>query len=107
MRTVLDWTTTPFLGRDITSVNAGENVGVQKELFEPGQVIANLCEADAVAAVVAGRAAEGDLAVRVSLLHEAGDLDDAVVFLVAADVEDLVVHRVAQRLHQENPTRGL
>jgi NADH dehydrogenase len=39
VRTLLDWVTLPFFGRDIASVNAADPVGVVRELFEPGQVI--------------------------------------------------------------------
>lgn len=39
VRTLLDWMTTPFLGRDIISVGSPDEVGVQPELFEDGQVV--------------------------------------------------------------------
>jgi NADH dehydrogenase len=39
VRTILDWITVPLFGRDITSVNASDQVAVVRELFEPGQVI--------------------------------------------------------------------
>ncbi len=38
-RTMLDWLLAPFFGRDITSVNASEQVGVVRHLFETGQHI--------------------------------------------------------------------
>lgn len=41
VRTMLDWLTTPFLGRDIIAVTAPSDMGVQQELFEPGQMIVN------------------------------------------------------------------
>ncbi|MBM66813.1 MAG: cyclic nucleotide-binding protein [Myxococcales bacterium] len=41
VRTVLDWMTTPFLGRDIIAVTAPSEMGVQQQLFEPGQFIVN------------------------------------------------------------------
>jgi NADH dehydrogenase len=39
VRTMLDWMTTPFFGRDIISVGSPDEVGVQPELFEDGQVV--------------------------------------------------------------------
>jgi len=38
-RTMIDWLTTPFLGRDIIAVTAPSDMGVQQELFEPNQYI--------------------------------------------------------------------
>jgi NADH dehydrogenase len=39
IRTVLDWMTGPFLGREITSVESNSHTGVTRELYETGQVI--------------------------------------------------------------------
>lgn len=39
VRTMLDWLVVPFFGRDIASVNASDQVGVVRHLFESGQVI--------------------------------------------------------------------
>ena len=40
VRTLLDWAVVPFFGRDVTSVNAAsDHMGVQRELYEPGQPI--------------------------------------------------------------------
>jgi len=39
VRTVLDWIATPLLGRDIIAVTSPSDVGVQRELFEAGQLI--------------------------------------------------------------------
>jgi NADH dehydrogenase len=39
IRTVLDWMTGPFLGREITSVESTHHTGVVRELYETGQVI--------------------------------------------------------------------
>jgi NADH dehydrogenase len=39
VRTMLDWMVVPFFGRDIASVNASDEVGVARHLFETGQVI--------------------------------------------------------------------
>jgi NADH dehydrogenase len=39
VRTLLDWTTGPFFGREITSVETSGHTGVMRELYETGQVI--------------------------------------------------------------------
>jgi NADH dehydrogenase len=39
VRTVLDWMTGPFVGREITSVGTAGHTGVMRELYETGQVI--------------------------------------------------------------------
>ncbi len=39
VRTLLDWITAAIFGRDIISVNAGDQMGVAQDLYEPGQVI--------------------------------------------------------------------
>lgn len=39
IRTMFDWLVVPLLGRDIASVNAADQVGVVRHLFEAGQVI--------------------------------------------------------------------
>lgn len=38
-RTIFDWMMVPILGRDIASVNAADEVGVARELYETDQVI--------------------------------------------------------------------
>src|SRR6185312_1487159 len=68
---------------------------------EVRQVLAYLGEGDAIAAGVAAARAEAQGATREFGCHDLGDLADAVVLLVAADVEDLVMHGLARRLERE------
>jgi len=39
VRTILDWMTGPFVGREITSIGTAGHTGVARELYETGQVI--------------------------------------------------------------------
>ena len=59
VRTMLDWLTTPFLGRDIIAVTAPNEMGVNQVLFEPGQYIVN--EGDVGRAMFLIRSGEVDV----------------------------------------------
>ena len=66
--------------------------------WKPGRTRGDLGEVGAVVALVgAGVLGEGDLAAGHRLLDDLGDVPDAVVLVVAADVEGLRVHRLARR----------
>src|SRR6185437_4285575 len=63
--------------------------------FEAGQVPPDLLEGDAVAAVVAAIVAEAHRAAAEDAADDLGDLADAVILRVVADIEDLVVDGLA------------
>ena len=63
---------------------------------------ADLAEGDAVAAVVAARLTKSDGAAVEDLSDNGGDFANAVILLVVADIEDLVVHCFAWRLQGED-----
>ncbi len=39
LRLVLDWLLTPFTGRELSQLGVAETIGMNRELYEPGQVI--------------------------------------------------------------------
>src|SRR5215213_3835212 len=72
---------------------------------EARQDLPDLVEAHTVAAVVAGVTAELDAAVGECLADRLGDLADAIVVVVVADIQDLVAHRLTRRF-QHGRNRG-
>ena len=78
VRTILDWMTGPFLGREITCVESTSRTGVVRELYETGQVIVRqgdigrsmyLIQSGSVEVVAAGPEGEKRLAVLSSGSH--------------------------------------
>src|SRR6516164_2560215 len=69
---------------------------------EIGQVPADLAERGAIAAIVAAWPAETDAATVKDLSDDRGDFANPVILGVIADVENLVVHRLARRFESED-----
>ena len=94
-----------FLGysdplKDFTQLTHAELGGPATPEFR--QMTTDPFKGGAIAVVVAARPAKGDRAAFKDLSDDGGNFPNSVVLLVVADIEDLVVHRLARRLQCED-----